>query len=79
MKIRQVILIKMYENNHNAMQQDISAFKGEKNRGVQTEKGPLEKALSGMEPEEFWVGKLHSVSGGKQSERTQRDREGGTC
>lgn len=45
MKIRQVILIKMYENNHNAVQRDISVFRGGKNRGVQTEKGPLEKVV----------------------------------
>lgn len=64
MKIRQVILIKTYKNNHNAMQGDISAFKGGKSHGVQMEKGPLVKAVSGMDTEadECWTWETHSAS-----------------
>lgn len=63
MKIRQVILIKMYENNHNAVQRDISVFRGGKNHGVQTERSLRKGGVSGTEADEFWVGMVvHSAS-----------------
>lgn len=46
------------------MQGDISAFKGGKSHGVQMEKGPSEKAVSGMDTEadECWTWELQSAS-----------------